>query len=188
MLKQLRWELASPRPWCLSCLANSGELSPCWRWIYCHIHIYGRFHMLTWPLLRVKDRGCHTLLKPYETNCDLWIWAIQTKLDWLIDWGKYEAGDGQADQCGIGSNTPKSDLCSVHVLVRIPCRASDISLRVERILSPISCLIWFNKLLPLQIKFNLLGVLIKKSQSTSRQSLVQALVWKQYFFDWRYSM
>ena len=37
-------------------------------------------------LLRVKGRGCHTLLKPYETNCDLWIWAIQIKFDWLIDW------------------------------------------------------------------------------------------------------
>ena len=36
-------------------------------------------------LLRVKGRGCHTLLKPYETNCDLWIWAIQIKFDWLID-------------------------------------------------------------------------------------------------------
>ena len=34
-------------------------------------------------LLRVKGRGWHTL--PYETNCDLWIWAIQTKFDWLID-------------------------------------------------------------------------------------------------------
>ena len=37
-------------------------------------------------LLRVKGRGCHTLLKPYETNCGLWIWAIQIKFDWLIDW------------------------------------------------------------------------------------------------------
>ena len=37
-------------------------------------------------LLRVKGRGCHTLLKPYETNCDLWIWAIQIKFDWFIDW------------------------------------------------------------------------------------------------------
>ena len=36
-------------------------------------------------LLRVKGRGCHTLLKPYETNCGLWIWAIQIKFDWLID-------------------------------------------------------------------------------------------------------
>ena len=34
-------------------------------------------------LLRVKGRGCHTLLKPYETNCGLWIWAIQIKFDWL---------------------------------------------------------------------------------------------------------
>ena len=37
-------------------------------------------------LLRVKGRGCHTLLKPYETNCGLWIWAIQIQFDWLIDW------------------------------------------------------------------------------------------------------
>ena len=37
-------------------------------------------------LFRVKGRGCHTLLKPYETwNCDLSIWAIQIKFDWLID-------------------------------------------------------------------------------------------------------
>ena len=35
-------------------------------------------------LLRAKGRGCHTLLKPYETNCDLWIWAIQIRFDWLI--------------------------------------------------------------------------------------------------------
>ena len=35
-------------------------------------------------LLRVKGRGCHTLLKPYETNCELWIWALQIKFDWLI--------------------------------------------------------------------------------------------------------
>ena len=32
-----------------------------------------------------KGRGCHTLLKPYETDCGLWIWAIQIKFDWLID-------------------------------------------------------------------------------------------------------
>ena len=24
-------------------------------------------------------------LNPYETNCGLWIWAIQIKFDWLID-------------------------------------------------------------------------------------------------------
>ena len=40
-------------------------------------------------LLQYSDytdyRGCHTLLKPYETNCDLWIWAIQIKFDWLIE-------------------------------------------------------------------------------------------------------
>ena len=36
-------------------------------------------------LLRVKGIGCHTLLKPYETNCDLWIWAIQTKYDWWLN-------------------------------------------------------------------------------------------------------
>ena len=36
--------------------------------------------------MRVKGRGCHTLLKPYETNCGLCIWAIQIKFDWLIDW------------------------------------------------------------------------------------------------------
>ena len=35
--------------------------------------------------LRVKGRGCHTLLKPYETNCGLWLWAIQIKFDWLIE-------------------------------------------------------------------------------------------------------
>ena len=35
-------------------------------------------------LLRVKGRGCHTLLKPYKTNCGLWIWAIQIKFDWLM--------------------------------------------------------------------------------------------------------
>ena len=30
---------------------------------------------------RVRGRS-----KPYETNCGLWIWAIQIKFDWLIDW------------------------------------------------------------------------------------------------------
>ena len=38
----------------------------------------------SFSLLLCLGRGCHTLLKPYETNCDLWIWAIQIKLDWLI--------------------------------------------------------------------------------------------------------
>ena len=46
----------------------------------------GFFSSFSWLLLRVKGRGCHTLLKPYETNCGLWIWAIQIKFDWLIDW------------------------------------------------------------------------------------------------------
>ena len=45
--------------------------------------VFSSFSLL---LLRVKGRGCHTLLKPYETNCGLWIWAIQIKFDWLIDW------------------------------------------------------------------------------------------------------
>ena len=45
----------------------------------------GFFSSFSLLLLRVKGRGCHTLLKPYETNCGLWIWAIQIKLDWLID-------------------------------------------------------------------------------------------------------
>ena len=46
----------------------------------------GFFSSFSLLLLRVKGRGCHTLLKPYETNCGLWIWAIQIKFDWLIDW------------------------------------------------------------------------------------------------------
>ena len=45
----------------------------------------GFFSSFSFLLLRVKGRGCHTLLKPYETSCDLWIWAIQIKFDWLID-------------------------------------------------------------------------------------------------------
>ena len=45
----------------------------------------GFFCSFSLLLLRVKGRGCHTLLKPYETNCGLWIWAIQIKFDWLID-------------------------------------------------------------------------------------------------------
>ena len=44
----------------------------------------GFFSSFSLLLLRVKGRGCHTLLKPYETNCGLWIWAIQIKFDWLI--------------------------------------------------------------------------------------------------------
>ena len=43
------------------------------------------FLRLSLFILRVKGRGCHTLLKPYETNCGLWIWAIQIQFDWLID-------------------------------------------------------------------------------------------------------
>ena len=46
----------------------------------------GFFSSFSFLLLRVKGRGCHTLLKPYETNCGLWIWAIQIQFDWLIDW------------------------------------------------------------------------------------------------------
>ena len=33
-------------------------------------------------LLRVKGRGCHTLLKPDEKNCNKWKGAIQIKFDW----------------------------------------------------------------------------------------------------------
>ena len=44
----------------------------------------GFFSSFSFLLLRVK--GSHTLLKPYETNCGLWIWAIQIQFDWLIDW------------------------------------------------------------------------------------------------------
>ena len=43
--------------------------------------VKGFFSSFSLLLLRVKGRGCHTLLKPYETNCDLWIWAIQIKFD-----------------------------------------------------------------------------------------------------------
>ena len=48
----------------------------------------GFFSSFSWLLLRVKGRGCHTLLKPYETSCGLWIWAIQIKFDWWLieDW------------------------------------------------------------------------------------------------------
>ena len=44
----------------------------------------GFFSSFSLLLLRVKGRGCQTLLKPYETNCGLWIWAIQIKFDWLM--------------------------------------------------------------------------------------------------------
>ena len=37
-------------------------------------------------LLRVKGRGCHSLLKPYETKCDLWIWAIHWLMCSLCFW------------------------------------------------------------------------------------------------------
>ena len=43
------------------------------------------FFLFSLLLLRVKGRGYHTLFKPYETNCDLWIWTIQIKFDWLIE-------------------------------------------------------------------------------------------------------
>ena len=49
----------------------------------------GFFSSFSLLLLRVKGRGCHTLLKPNETNCDWWILAIQIKCDWLIDWLHY---------------------------------------------------------------------------------------------------
>ena len=49
----------------------------------------GFFSSFSLLLLRVKGRGCHTLLKPYEMNCGLWIWAIQIKFDWLIDTQSY---------------------------------------------------------------------------------------------------
>ena len=45
----------------------------------------GFFSSFSLLLLRVKGRGCHTLLKPCETNCGLWMWAIQIKFDWLIE-------------------------------------------------------------------------------------------------------
>ena len=57
----------------------------------------GFFSSFSWLLLRVKGRGCHTLLKPYETSCGLWIWAIQIKFDWLIDTcdSQFVCEDGQ---------------------------------------------------------------------------------------------
>ena len=71
-------------------------------WIYITKHVFGHDSIMSFCslfyfpllkvcfgsysllLLRVKGRGCHTLFKPYETNCDLWIWAIQIQFDWFL--------------------------------------------------------------------------------------------------------
>ena len=52
-----------------------------WQMRHCGSLFFSCFSLL---LLRVMGRGCHTLLKPYETICNLWIWAIQIQFDWLI--------------------------------------------------------------------------------------------------------
>ena len=47
-------------------------------------------------------RGCPTVLKPYETSCDLWIWAIQIKCDWLIDCCGHGGGGESTFTCTRG--------------------------------------------------------------------------------------
>ena len=46
-----------------------------WGFYFLFTLLKGFFCSFSFLLLRAKGRGCHTLLKPYETNCDLWIWA-----------------------------------------------------------------------------------------------------------------
>ena len=75
-------------------------------------------------LLRVKGRGCHTLLKPYETNCGLWIWAIQIKFDWLIDW------------CSTG--TTRATLQQLPAFEWLQCIISSTSIRLTNLLNPIA--------------------------------------------------
>ena len=63
---------------CCIYLVACNNASEC---LHCYLHLFSPFSKNI-----EKGRGCHTLLKPYETNCDLWIWAIQIKFNWLIDW------------------------------------------------------------------------------------------------------
>ena len=88
LLKHLSWICSTLDIYCTSVRPGRG-IPHMWlslrflRSFYPVKRVFCSFSLL---LLRVKGRGCHTMLKPYETNCDLWIWAIQIKFDWLIDW------------------------------------------------------------------------------------------------------
>ena len=97
----------------------------------------GFFSSFSWLLLRVKGRGCHTLLKPYETNCGLWIWAILIKFDWFIDWlidWKMQAhlsafhpnwGSGGADEQSEILQPPQRHLNKVDIMSNLIFTKSD---------------------------------------------------------------
>ena len=90
LLKPLSWWCSPLHLTSIALLSVLGERSlPCgslWGFYFLFTLLKGFFSSLSLLLLRVKGRWCHTLLKPYETNCDLWIWAIQIQFYWFIDW------------------------------------------------------------------------------------------------------
>ena len=55
------------------------------------------------------------LVKPYETNCGLWIWAIQIKFDWLIDVGHQSGG-------GLNANLDENTSLPLTACSSEPCR------------------------------------------------------------------
>ena len=81
----------------------AGACSPTTRWstTSCTTARCWRTHRQTAPVHRPVQHVTHTVQiacytiycwkgnlvdGPYETSCDLWIWALQIQLDWLIDW------------------------------------------------------------------------------------------------------
>ena len=88
LLKHLSWICSTLDIYCTSVRPGRG-IPHMWlslRFLRSFYPVKSVFCSFSLLLLRVKGRGCHTMLKPYETNCDLWIWAIQIKFDWLIIW------------------------------------------------------------------------------------------------------
>ena len=107
----------------LYCLSVLGEGSltcgSLWGFYFLFTLLRGFLGSFSILLLSFKGRGSHTLLNPYETNCDFWIWAIQIKLDWLIDYIlvpylRCSAGD-RIWQCGWWVQTQRP-----HVLLQKP--------------------------------------------------------------------
>ena len=100
-----------------------------WGFYFLFTLLKGFFSSFSLLLLRVKGRGCHTLLKPDETNCDLWIWAIQIKFDWLIEtlWENrwYE-------QKGI---SVRPLLYHVYTMTILPCSTRCAALKGTRLIS-----------------------------------------------------
>ena len=70
---------------------NFSMCAYCWQSVFISRLVILHYYLYLLNLIKHKSQSKLTTLifkvKPYETNCGLWIWAIQIKFDWLIeDW------------------------------------------------------------------------------------------------------